>query len=253
MFDGAIDMSIQEKYSSLQNSILRHQKKRSKDVLTSECSKISPIIIGVCKRQPDSRVTEASRVGVGNFGENYLNNLISRKNLIPPAIFHLVGKVQSNKIGKALENADWIHTIYSSRNLLKFIGQLNSFFTKSTEESETSRSICRKILLQIDPSSQSGDKGFTPDSFSDALDILDNNAVVKPFIAGVMTIAPFQSSSKELRLHFSEGRKMLNLLYKSCPSAVYYSAGMSSDFDVAIEEGSNMVRLGTSLFGKRED
>ncbi len=112
---------------SLDSTVRGALARRPPDVMNSPATTVPPVLLAVGKRQPDDRLLWAYDEGIREFGENYVRDLVARRNLLPAdASLHLVGKVQRNKISRALQAADWIHTVYSLHNLQHFEKRISS-------------------------------------------------------------------------------------------------------------------------------
>lgn len=271
---------ISEKTADVKKRIEAAVSRRSPEVNASIVAEIQPFLLLVSKRQPLEKVKEAVSVGMHHFAENYLQSLQNRRHSIPQddISFHLIGRVQTNKISKAIVAADWIHSVNSLSTVIKFqrrIEQIDSHSKDARSHTDgedapatTTAAIETRspdgtrphsgdhtrpiLLLQIDPSDQS-DKGMDETEFKQVLEHLKKHPTLKQWFKGVMTIAPFTDNEKILRRHFKACRLWLERFNEVNPEAKYFSAGMSADFEIAVEEGANIVRVGTAVFGPRPD
>jgi len=149
-----------------------------------------------------------------------------------------IGHLQSNKAKKCVNNFDTIDSIHS----LKLLRKISSECEKSKKTIS--------VFLEINTSKESQKKGFSINNKEEMFKCFEvKNVQVK----GLMTMAPYTKNEKKLRLSFSLLRNLREELNRSLPEKPlkHLSMGMSEDYEIAIEEGSTMVRLGTVLFGER--
>lgn len=196
-------------------------------------------LIAVSKTFPSEAVQSAYDVGQRRFGENKVQDLAFKNAALPKDIeWHMIGHLQGNKAKLAVENADYIHAVDSVK-LLKRIDRLAGELGRSP-----------KVLLEINISGEESKFGADTESVKDLAKEAANCENIT--VAGLMTMAPFGVSEMELRFVFSSLRKLReNLEAEFDLDLPELSMGMSGDFEIAIEEGATMVRVGTSIFGKR--
>ena len=205
----------------------------------------SVALVAVSKKQPPELMNayhQAARVKSIPvcFGENYVQEYKSKLPLLTPGYeVHLIGPLQSNKVREAVRLFDLIQSVHT-RKVLDLI------ISESIKAQKTQR-----ILLQINISSDDNKSGFLPSEVSEVLDNYKNLPSIE--IAGCMAITALHNSLAETRIDF---RALSRIAYEifhlehgiQNPTI---SMGMSSDFSVAVEEGSTMVRIGNALFGAR--
>ncbi len=189
-------------------------------------------LIAVSKRQPDQLVTEAYELGVRDFGENTVQELVRRREQLPEARWHLIGHLQTNKAKQAVQ-ADLIHTIDSVRVAAAIVKHIDP-------------SAPRSVLVQVNVSGEASKSGCQPDEVRPLLDSLF--AMPELRVSGLMCVpAPDDAGGGFARL-----RALRDELERSLSRPLpELSMGMSSDFEEAIRAGSTMVRVGTVLFGPR--
>ena len=200
-------------------------------------------LISVTKKQPSAVVRAAYAANVRDFGESQVQEAIAKQaelSDLPDLTWHLIGHLQSNKIRKALQHFDWIHSIDS----LKLAKRLN------TVAGELSRPpyCCLQVKMVPDPPKY----GFTLDELWSALPQLNQLTHLK--IVGLMTIPPQESSLQEIAAIFAQAQDVVNQINNKGFDQLHLSElsiGMSSDYPLAIAAGSTMIRLGTTLFGDR--
>ena len=196
-------------------------------------------LLAVSKTFPAEAVEAAYSTGQLLFGENRVQELVEKAPRLPQEIeWHLIGHLQSNKVGKAVELASLIHSV-DSEKLLRRINNLAGKIDKK-----------QKILLELNISGEESKFGESIDKAT----LLVKTALDMPNIElkGFMTMPPFGAEESELRNVFSSLREFRNNMEKEFNVPLpELSMGMSSDFEFAIAEGATIVRIGTAIFGKR--
>jgi pyridoxal phosphate enzyme (YggS family) len=199
-------------------------------------------ILGASKNQPVERLQWAWEAGLRVFGENRVQEALSKMPQLPEAIeWHLLGPLQSNKVKKVVPVFAAVHSIDRlkiARALDKEAGRLGTTVTG---------------FLEINLAGEESKHGFPPGEVQDHLDALAQLEHLR--IVGLMAIPPFESDREAARAWFQQLRELRDRIcaqegWDLCPG--WLSMGMSHDYDVAVEEGATHVRIGTSLFGSRE-
>lgn len=203
------------------------------------------ILLAACKGVDGERVAEAIREGVKVLGENYVQEAIRKKEqlgeLANSVEWHFIGHLQMNKVKKAIELFDVVQTVDSlplARQLNKRAEQAGKVFP---------------VLVEVNIGEEQTKFGVKPRellSFLEELVLLRNIRVM-----GLMTMGPPLEKEK-MRPYFAQMRELFEKAKERFSSEDniqmrFLSMGMSSDYDVAIEEGANLVRLGTAIFGER--
>ena len=202
------------------------------------------LLIAVSKTVPVEIVKEAYNAGIKNFGENKVQELLRKHPLLPTDIrWHMIGHLQSNKVKYIAPFIDTIHSVDS----LKLLSEINK------QAEKHSRVI--SCLLQIKIGEEETKYGM---DYATAKTLLKSD-VLKDFnnikIIGLMGLATNTSEEKIVRSEFSSLRQFSETLKKEMlPKNVCLeelSMGMSNDFNIALEEGSTMIRIGSLIFGTR--
>ena len=200
-------------------------------------------IVAITKTFPTSAIESAYKAGIKNIGENRIQEAAQKfPHLaeLPRLTKRLVGHLQSNKAGKAVDLFDAIDSIDS----LKLAHRLNRLMTEPHSNYES--------LLQVNTGQDSAKHGFHPEKIETLLEVLElKNLGVK----GLMTIGVFTSDETTTRKTFKKLRQLKERLNKHLPKEsqlTELSMGMSSNYEMAVEEGATMVRIGTALFGERQ-
>jgi pyridoxal phosphate enzyme (YggS family) len=196
------------------------------------------MLVAVSKQQSIGKILQAINCGQKNFGENYLQEAIEKINLLKEhkLEWHFIGPVQSNKCKLIAENFSWVHTI----DRLKVARRINE-----ARENMTPMNIC----IQINISQEVTKSGLLLDdleNFADELKTYDNLK-----LRGLMAIPSNSLSNEKLTVEFNLLRNKYEIMKKKYSSLDTLSMGMSNDYLLAIKNGSNLVRIGSKIFGKR--
>ena len=198
-------------------------------------------LIAVSKTKPNELIEEAIAVGQTIFGENYVQELAQKIEDFPESIhWHMIGHLQRNKVKYIIGKVDCIHSVDSIR------------LAKQIQDEAQKKDICQDILLEINVGMEESKWGFTLENIQDALKEISLFSNLK--IKGFMTSAPYVDDAEENRLLFRSLKQCFEETkqygYPNV-SMEHLSMGMTNDFEVAIEEGATMVRVGTAIFGER--
>ncbi len=194
-------------------------------------------LIAVTKYVEVNKIKEAIEEGITDIGESRVQEAGKKYfSLKFPVEWHMIGHLQTNKIKKAVEIFNWIHSIDS----LHLAEELN------TKLSGINKII--KVLLEVNVLGEESKYGINPEDLNDlAKKILDLPQIE---FKGLMTMAPLSDSPENARPYFKKLRELaLNVENFTGNKLEYLSMGMTDDFEVAIEEGANIVRIGRGIFG----
>jgi len=199
-------------------------------------------LIAVTKTRPFSVIEECYKSGITEIGENRVQEAEQKFESFeefPNLTKRFIGHLQSNKVNKCLDLFDTIDSVDSIKLAKKISGKA------------AQRGKIIPVLLEVNTSGESQKNGFSPDNIDDMLSsiVLENINVI-----GLMTVGPLSREEKETRKAFTSLRKLQTRLNNEIGSERIeeLSMGMSGDFEIGIEEGSTMVRIGTALLGSRE-
>ena len=196
-------------------------------------------LVAVTKGQPPEFVAAAADLGLSLFGENRVQEARFKIPQCPGRLrWHMLGHLQSNKCRDAVSLFAMIQSVDS----LKLAAEVNKWaghFAKTVP-----------VLLEVNVAGESSKSGYAPEAL--LLELKDLNALPKIEVHGLMTVAPFTPEPEKVRPVF----RRLRLLRQECEQILgapmpHLSMGMSGDFEVAVEEGATMIRLGSALFGPR--
>ena len=196
-------------------------------------------VIAVSKKKPCSEIIKANKLGIENFGENYLQESLEKiKNLKnEKIIWHFIGKIQSNKCKDIAENFAWVHTL----DRLKIAVKLNKHVPEGKK---------LKILIQVNLDNDLNKGGIKKEevvSFKREVQKLSNLD-----FNGIMIMPSVNADDGKLKLIYEEAWKLAKEICEPNEKKCELSMGMTHDFKIAVEAGSSMVRIGTGIFGERE-
>jgi hypothetical protein len=220
-----------------------------KERIGTVCAKInkdpnSIVIVAVTKGRGAIRVKEAIQFGLTNIGENRVQEALAKYTLLRTpnselrtVKWHMVGHLQTNKVKDAVRIFDLIQSVDN----LRLASEIDKQAAKINKVQD--------ILIEVKTSPEAAKFGVKPD---EGLEVIRKIAELKNLrIKGLMTIAPIVGSPEETRPYFRKLREIknsINELRATNHELTILSMGMTDDFEVAIEEGSNMVRLGRAIF-----
>ena len=198
-------------------------------------------LIAVSKTKPASMIEEAYGAGVRDFGENKVQELCEKYKELPQDIkWHMIGHLQRNKVKQIIGKTVLIHSVDSLR------------LAEQIEEEAGKQDLIIDILLEINVAEEDSKFGFQLEEAESAILKIATFPHVR--IKGLMTIAPFVENSEENRSVFKKLRQFyVDMQRKNIDnvSMSLLSMGMTGDYEVAIEEGATLVRVGTGIFGTR--
>ena len=210
-------------------------QRKDKELLTGN----DVILVAVTKNHPPEVITESLALGVQNIGENRLQEAKHKKEAIgKQGFWHLIGHLQTNKARQAVAHFDLIESI-DSEHLLAAVDKEAARIGKVQD-----------ILLQLNIAHEEQKSGLEKEEYLALLPKLAEYKNVR--LRGLMVIAQKCDDIEETRPVFAAGYRAFVRLKKQYPEIDILSMGMSSDYPIAIEEGANVVRVGTALFGQRD-
>ncbi len=223
------DLNYDAVMKKLDNALLKAGKTRQ-DV----------ILLAATKTVDVDTINYAINKGIAYIGENKVQELLSKYDGVIDVHHHFIGHLQTNKVKDVVGKVELIHSV-DSLKLAKEISKQAQKLSKTMD-----------ILLEINIGNEDSKWGFTPDNLENS--IKEIAALTNIRICGLMAIPPICENAEDNRKYF---KKMYQLFVDIRDKNIHnsymniLSMGMSDDFDIAIEEGANLVRVGTALFGKR--
>ncbi len=215
-------MTINENINLIKNNI-------SDDVL----------LVAVSKTQPISAIQEAYEAGIRDFGENKVQELLEKYESFPEVRWHFIGNLQKNKVKYLVDKVYLIHSL-SSVSLLREI-----------EKQYSKRDIKANVLIEVNVGREESKGGVLLEDIPNLIEEIEACQYVN--VLGLMAIIP-PGDEESCRYYFKEMKKLWDSLsgnnYKNI-TMKYLSMGMSSDYKIAVSQGSNIIRIGQGIFGKR--
>lgn len=215
--------------------------KRLKSAAEKSGRDISEITLLAATKTVDAdTINYAIEKGITHIGENRVQELISKHGLLRPAHSHFIGHLQTNKVKDIIDKVEMIESVDSIR--------LANEISKQAQK----RGIIMDVLLEINIGGEESKSGFAPEDAEKAVGEVTKLDGIR--VKGLMTIPPATDLPEESRKYFREMYKLfIDIRGKNIDNSnmSVLSMGMSNDFDIAVEEGANLVRVGTSLFGRR--
>lgn len=208
-----------------------------------ELSKKKVALVAVSKTKPAEQILELYNLGQRDFGENYVQELVDKAAQLPKEIhWHFIGHLQTNKVKLIAPFVQLIHGVDS----LKLLKEINK------EAAKNNRVI--DCLLQIHIAQEETKFGLDEEELNLIISQTANLLMSNVRVAGLMGMASFTDNMHDVRIEFRKLKELFDRYAKPQTSNFKLqtlSMGMSSDYTIAVEEGSNMVRIGSLLFGKR--
>ncbi len=232
MEKSSIDI-FNENYSRIMQKIAQAAKKAGKnpdDIILLAATKTVDIDV----------INYAIKSGIKFIGENKVQEFLSKHNDYLPVNQHFIGHLQTNKVKDIIDKVSLIHSVDSFR------------LAQEISKQAAKRNIVMDVLLEINIGDEQSKSGFTADEAQTAVEKIAKLDNIK--IKGLMAIPPICEDPQQNRPYFAKMNKLfIDIGTKKIDnsSMEILSMGMSDDYEVAIQEGANMVRLGTALFGRR--
>lgn len=202
----------------------------------------SVTLIAVSKTKPVEVLQEAYGLGVRVFGENKVQELSEKYEVLPKDIhWHMIGHLQRNKVKYIIDKAELIHSVDSLR------------LAETIEKEAEKHGLTIDVLIEVNVAQEESKFGIKPDEALDFVDKVSQFPHIR--VKGLMTIAPFVENPEKNRPIFARLRKLsVDIESKNIHNTTMgiLSMGMTNDYQIAIEEGATMVRVGTGIFGARE-
>ena len=198
-------------------------------------------LVAVSKTKPIEMLQEAYEAGSRYFGENKVQELVDKYEVLPKDIhWQMIGHLQRNKVKYIVDKVDMIHSVDSIR------------LAEEIDKEAAKKGVIVNILLEVNMAKEDTKFGLMPEDVMDFVGEIVRFENIR--VQGLMTIAPFVDNPEENRKYFANLKKLSVDIAKKRVNNVNMSVlsmGMTNDFEVAIEEGATMVRVGTAIFGRR--
>lgn len=198
-------------------------------------------LINVSKTKPVSMLQEAYDAGERNFGENKVQELCDKYDLLPSDIqWHMIGHLQRNKVKYIVDKVTLIHSVDSYR------------LAEQIDQEAKKKDVIVDILVEVNIGSEETKFGLNTDEVIDLIREISNLTSIR--VKGLMTVAPYTENAEENRSYFKKMKQLcVDINAKNIDNVCmeHLSMGMTGDYEVAIEEGATLVRVGTGIFGER--
>jgi len=200
-------------------------------------------VIAVSKTVDSQRAREAAEGGLENLGENRVQELINKYEQLSDlnVKWHMIGHLQKNKVKYIIDKAELIHSVEN----LELAGEIN--------KRAAQHNITANILIELNIGEEESKFGINEENVYDFIRSMEQFEHVK--VLGLMTVAPYSENPEDIRWVFKKMKEIfdqISLMKLKNIHMKYLSMGMTNDFEIAIEEGSNIVRIGTAIFGARK-
>lgn len=220
---------------------LNEVRENIKNVSSSMENRPDVTLISVTKTYSAEIINEAVKCGVQDIGENKVQEIMSKYDDVKGDVrWHLIGHLQTNKVKYIIDKVHMIHSVDSLK--------LATEISKRAKAIDTNMN----ILVQVNIASEDSKFGITEKEVEEL--ILEVSKLENLNVKGLMMIAPFIDDEETLKEYFTKMKFIFDTIAKKGYNNVemkYLSMGMTNDYELAIKNGSNMVRVGTGIFGKR--
>lgn len=201
------------------------------------------VLICVSKTKPVELLMEAYEAGARDFGENKVQELVEKYEVMPKDIrWHMIGHLQRNKVKYIVDKVYMIHSVDSLR------------LAEEISKEAVKKNVEVNILIEVNVAGETSKFGAS--SKADAIQLVRNISVLPNLhIKGLMTVAPYVEDPEENRIYFANLRELAVDIKAENIDNVFVdilSMGMTGDYEVALEEGASYVRVGTGIFGERD-
>lgn len=207
-----------------------------KDILRKDIT-----LIAVSKTKPVEMLQEIYDAGCRDFGENKVQELVDKYEVMPKDIrWHMIGHLQRNKVKYIIDKVALIHSVDSLR------------LAETIEKEAAKKNIVVDILIEVNAAREESKFGVFPEELPELVEKIAEFSHIR--VRGLMTVAPYVENAEENRGIFNKMHKLsVDITDKNIDNNTksILSMGMTNDYKIAIEEGANMVRVGTAIFGER--
>lgn len=216
-------------------------QQRMADAMASVGRVDTALLVAVTKNHPVTSVEAVARLGCTHVGENRVQEAKEKQALYkgPDLVWHLIGHLQVNKVRQAVPMFDLIHSVDS----IKLLDEIEKVATKHDKVQD--------VLLQVNVAREASKSGMSVEEFPAIREYANTLPHVR--VRGLMCMAPFFDDPEDARPIFRVAKALFEDMKSYFPEGdiQYLSMGMTHDFEVALQEGANIVRIGTAIFGER--
>lgn len=194
-------------------------------------------VVCATKMQSAEDILKLNALGIKISGENKVQELLSKFDYVDNTTWHFIGRLQSNKVKYIIDKVELIHSV----DKISLCREIDKQAKKHNK--------VMNVLLEVNIAKEESKAGFFENDVEDVL--IEIKHLQNINVVGLMSILPYYSDVQANRSSYLEMSNLYNKLRIDNPQFKYLSMGMSNDYEVAIECGSNMIRLGTCIFGER--
>ncbi len=228
---------------SIRDNYLEILRRKDEAVKKSGRNPEDVTLLAVTKKHESEELQEALDAGATDFGENKVQELLSKYDDVHPMRWHLIGHLQTNKVRQIIDKVTMIHSVDS----LKLAKEIN--------KRAAAKDIVMDILIEINLAEEDSKTGVSKGEVYELIKTITRECE-SVRVRGIMCIPPRVDEPEDSRVYFRETKAIFdNLVELELPKERAYidtlSMGMSADFEIAIEEGATIVRVGSSIFGQR--
>ena len=230
-----------QEMKSIQNAIREVEEKISKACKRAGRNRDEVTLIAVSKTMPVEAIREAMESGIIEFGENRPQELRDKQaEITEPLHWHMIGSLQTNKLKYVIGKTVLIHSVDSVH------------LAQAIHEMSEKKELITDVLLEVNVAGEESKHGISPAELEETVRTLSSFSNIK--IRGLMTVAPYTETAEENRIYFRQMKQlMVDINSKNIDNIDMdiLSMGMTGDYEIAIEEGATLVRVGTGIFGHR--
>lgn len=199
------------------------------------------LLVAVTKTRSADEINEAIDAGITDIGENKVQEIMDKYEAVKPVRWHMIGHLQTNKVKYIIDKVAMIHSVDSFK------------LAEEIDRRAAQHGTGMDILVQVNAAREESKFGISTEETGKLIeDILEHCRNIK--IRGLMCIAPFEDNPEDVRIYFREVKALYDKYASFSHPGLdfkYLSMGMSHDYEAAILEGSNLIRVGTAIFGER--
>lgn len=222
------------------NNIEIINKKIMNSCIKAGTSREDVTLIGVTKTRSHEEINKAIQSGITDIGENKVQEILDKYDKIIPVKWHMIGHLQTNKVKYIINKVEMVHSVDS----IKLAEEINKRAKQYNLKMD--------VLIQINVAEEDSKFGIKIEDLDCFLLQLEEYDSIS--IKGLMTVVPNVENSEDVRMFFRQMKLVFDAYkdrkYKNVEMK-FLSMGMTNDFEVAVEEGANMIRIGTAIFGSR--
>lgn len=226
----------------IRENISRIQEQKASIAKASGIDPNQVLLVAVTKTRTPDEINAAIDAGITDIGENKVQELLDKYDQVKPVRWHMIGHLQTNKVKYIIDKVALIHSV-DTFHLAAEIDRRAGALGKTMD-----------ILVQVNAAMEESKFGVPKEETGRLIEtILDQCPNLR--IVGLMSIAPFEDDPEDVRVYFRQVKDLYDTYSRMVHERLQFqilSMGMSHDFPVAVEEGSNLIRVGTAIFGERD-